>query len=130
MSRPAPIVLCPVCEARAISRGGGGLNANSQKRCYYGCPECGIRFELLNGATRVLEDGPLPFRDRAEALRSLYQSVKEDREWFDEVSPETIALGREVFVKYLIGNRKRQPLKPGQQAVFKRGEGRRMLGER
>lgn len=57
---------------------------------------------------RILSDEPeLPFKNRGEALRSLYQHIKEDIEWFGGPSAETTELGRLVFRNYFIARQKR-----------------------
>lgn len=114
---------CPQCSEKAVTRGGGGHNAAGKARRYYHCRECGCDFEVIDGVARVQGDEPLPFRNRREALRSLYLMIAEDREWFGGVLPETEALAREVFATYLIGNRSKPAARREQQVRFRRGEG-------
>lgn len=125
-AKSAGAMNCPKCQEKALTRGGGGFTTSGRTR-YYTCQDCDIVFSEVNGVTRVLDDEPLPFRNRAEALRSLYLMVAEDKEWFGAVLPETEALAREIFKLYLIGNRRKAAPKPAQRVSFGRGQGRAAL---
>lgn len=68
------------------------------------------------------------FRDRREALRVLRQTVRDEMEWFGEIQPETKALARQVFKRYLRGKATRPQVRRRSVAFGKAGRAMRFEG--
>lgn len=108
-------MLCPQCNEKA-TRKGGGATINAGRICYYHCPDCNTDFSVTGQTVKVLDHEPeLPFRNRREALHSLYRAVKDDREWFGAVTEETSELGRAIFRQYLVNNKRKA--EPRRQSI-------------
>lgn len=112
---------CPQCDGKPKTLPGGTRGIIHSTR-YYQCDFCGIKFAATGDVVRILPDEvDTSFKSKAEARRVLYESARNDREWFKGMSDgvltdETISIARIFFRKFLFKKGKpathRQPLKP------------------
>lgn len=68
------------------------------------------------------------FRDRREAFHVLALHVRDDIEWFGEVTDETRALAKQVFKRYLRGKVSRPQVRRRSVAFGKAGRAMRFEG--
>lgn len=103
---------CPQCESKASSLPGGHRGIIHSTR-YYQCRLCGIKLAVTGDVVRILPDEiDTTFKSKAEARRVLYESARNDREWFGELTDETIRIARVFVKKFLFKKEKRRPAQP------------------
>jgi hypothetical protein len=92
-------VNCPTCthNARRLSGGHKHLgNRGGKHIAYFQClnEDCETgKFSENRGVVSVMTDEPcVTFKSNREALRVLREAVRDDREWFGEITDETRAL--------------------------------------
>jgi hypothetical protein len=100
-------MICPTCQQPARRLSGGYEHIGGKSRiAYWVCDndDCDtLKFSAIGQIVKILTDEPgQTFKNSREALRVLRLSMRDDREWFGEVSEETLLLARQVVASLTI----------------------------
>ncbi len=91
---------CPSCDFKATRLGGGTQRVNGGHLEYYQCPECKCKFSIDGSTVKIMSDEPdLPYRSTKQMLKVLRGMMRDDQDWFKEITDDTRTFARQVVRK-------------------------------